>query len=272
MSQLLSSSLFETDHERFEEIADIARGISSNNWGAGIIGENIFRVVSNFARKKDIPLEILSYPCNDDELWALTLKKKGTIFVCINSELPVSKQIFAAAHELYHIYRYAENIEDFSANIASLLDSHTADECAQSKEDVEANAFAALLLMPELELRGYISLFGVSSETPSVDDILTLMDSFGIPYKAVVLRLYECNLLSKPKAIELLNIPSDRVVERSTLTGKAKRWMVANRGVTSFGSLLDSFQFNRDKDFLTESRTAEDEAYLKALMQSFEAK
>ena len=264
--------MFETDPERFKEITDLARSVSSNNWGSGIIGENIFQVVSNFARKKDIPLEILSYPCNDAELWALTLKKKGTIFVCINSELPISKQIFAAAHELYHICRYVENIEDFSTNIASLLDSHTADECAQSKEDVEANAFAALLLMPELELKGYLSLFGVSSEAPSVDDILALMDSFGIPYKAVVLRLYECNLLSKTKAIELLNYPSETVVERSRLTGKAKRWIVANRGITSFGSLLDSFQFNQDNDFLTDSRKTEDEAYLKALMQSFEAK
>ena len=272
MLTLLTSSLFETNKKRFQDIAEDARSFMANYWGNSIIGENIFNIITNFATKKSIPLEVLGYPFNDDELWAFTLKKKGTIFVCINTELPVSKQVFAAAHELYHIYRYSKNMDDTENSMASLLDSKTADECAASREDVEANAFAALLLVPAQLLHEQISLFNISENDPSVDDILALMDSFGIPYRAIVLRLYECALIKKPKAIELLSIEASEVEKRSTLTGKARRWLKRDRGVESFGSLLENMEFNKNHDFLTESRIADDEAYVGSLIQSPDSK
>lgn len=272
MSTLLTSSLFETDKRRFEEIAEEANGFTANHWNNGIIGENIFNIITNFATKKKIPLEVLSYPFNDDELWAFTLKKRGTIFVCINTELSVSKQIFSAAHELYHIYRYSKNVDNTENSMVSLLDSKTADECAETKEDVEANAFAALLLTPEQLLKDQISFFAVSEENPSVDDILALMDSFGIPYKAVVLRLYECGLIKKAKALELLSVEGDEVEKRSILTGKARRWLKRDRGVENFGSLLVNIEFNKEHEFLTESRVSDDEAYMKSLIEITESK
>jgi len=272
MSTLLTSSLFETDKRRFQEITEDAKGFTANHWSNSIIGENIFNIVTNFASKKEIPLEILSYPFNDDELWAFTLKKRGTIFVCINTELPVSKQIFAAAHELYHIYRYSKNVDNAENSMASLLDSKTADECAESKEDVEANAFAALLLTPEQLLQDQISFFNISKESPTIDDILALMDSFGIPYKAIVLRLYECGLIKKAKALELLSVEGVEVEKRSILTGKARRWLKRDRGVENFGSLLVNIEFNKEHEFLTESRAADDEAYVKSLIEASENK
>ena len=54
---------------------------------------------------------MLRYPIHDDELWALTFLKQDTIFVCVNTALPLCKQFFAAAHELYHIYCYVENAD-----------------------------------------------------------------------------------------------------------------------------------------------------------------
>ena len=59
------------------------------------------------------------------------------------------KQIFATAHELYH-HCYAEDINTSTITSGSLLDSKTVDEVAATQEDVEANAFAGLLLMPNL--------------------------------------------------------------------------------------------------------------------------
>ena len=41
----------------------------------------------------------------------MTFLKQDTIFVCVNTALPLCKQFFAAAHELYHIYCYVENAD-----------------------------------------------------------------------------------------------------------------------------------------------------------------
>lgn len=269
MSKLLSTSLFEKDKKRFLDIAELACSVQANYWGNSIIGENIFKVISSFANKKEIPLELLSYPFKDNELWAFTLKKKGTVFVCINSDLPVSKQVFSAAHELYHIYRYSEHMDEPDTGIESLLDSQTADEGAQTREDIEANAFAAILMMPENLLNDYIAMFNIAKDDPDVDDILTLMDIFGIPYKATVLRLYESKLINKTKATKLLAEPAETVEKRSSLTGKAKRWLRPAFGRENLGSLLDDFDFNRTHHLLTSTREAEDDIYIKEVMESF---
>lgn len=272
MSGLLFSSLFETNRNRFKEINELTKELSARYWRSGIIGENIINIISAFAEKQSIALEILCYPFSDDELWAFTLQKKGTIFVCINSELPISKQIFAAAHELYHIYRYAVDIDKEGSGIATLLDSKTADECAQNQEDAEANAFAALILLPDALLAEHLSIFDIPKNAPSLDDILVLMDSFGIPFKAVVLRLYESQWISKVKAEELLATTAEIVEKRSSLTGKARRWLICDRGVKRFGSLPINITFNAEHDFLTTSRAKEDMEFVEMLMNKIENK
>lgn len=258
MRTVLDTSLYENDKKRFKKIADDTRKFIAAYCGSTIIGENIFGVISNYARKNETPLEMLRYPFKDDELWAFTFLKKGTIFVYINSELPLSKQIFAAAHELYHIYCYVEDLDQSIIRAGSLLDSKTADDEAQSQEDIEANAFAALLLMPEGLLNDQMSLYGVSKGNITSDDILLLMDFFGIPYKAVVLRLYESQIISKARANELIAISSEEIQQRIALTGKAKRWTLNGRGLESFGSLLDNLYFNCENELLTETRQKED--------------
>ena len=70
------------------------KAFAVNYCGNTIIRESIFGIVSNYARKRELALEVLRYPFRDDELWAFTFVKKGTIFLCVNTELPMCKQIF----------------------------------------------------------------------------------------------------------------------------------------------------------------------------------
>ena len=106
------------------------------------MGLSAFGIIENYARKKEMALEILRYPFLDEELWAFTFVKKGTIFLCINSELAMCKQIFAAAHELYHIRCYADGTDTDTIRTGSVLEVNVADEIAMTQEDLEANAFA----------------------------------------------------------------------------------------------------------------------------------
>ena len=85
MNNVLEDSLFVSQTKKFDEIQSIVRQFSAEYVGNSVIKDNIFAVIQNYARKKEIALEMLRYPIHDDELWALTFLKQDTIFVCVNS-------------------------------------------------------------------------------------------------------------------------------------------------------------------------------------------
>lgn len=57
-------------------------------------------------------------------------------------------------------------------------------------------------------------------------------------------------------------------MERVSLTGKSKRWQLDGKGTESFGTLLEKVEYNRQHEYLTESREKEDVAYLTQLKKS----
>lgn len=269
MGNVLEECLYKKQEKRFEKIADSSREFSGAYCGSSILGASIFGIVENYARKKEIALEILRYPFNDAELWAITFVKKGTIFLCVNSELPMCKQIFAAAHELYHIRCYAEGTDMDTLRIGSVLESKVVDEAAMTQEDLEANAFAGLLLVPDGLIREQIALYGISEEHIRVDDILTLMELFALPYKAIVLRLFEGHVITEVRARELLKHDAAYISQRIELTGKAKQWQMNSVGIEYFGSLLDNLEFNSENAFLTKNREETDRKFLEEIRAGF---
>ena len=56
-----------------------------------------------------------------------------------------------------------------------MLDSTTGDETGRTQEDLEANAFAGLLLMPDQLLHEQILLYGLDKDLVTVDSVLMLM-------------------------------------------------------------------------------------------------
>lgn len=87
-------------------------------------------------------------------------------------------------------------------------------ETGRTQEDLEANAFAGLLLMPDQLLHEQILLYGLDKDLVTVDSVLMLMDMFAMPYKAVVLRLFESGNISHQQAEKLLEVGSADVMER----------------------------------------------------------
>ena len=269
MKDIFFESLFYKQEKRFEKINDLSKAFAANYCGNTIIRESIFGIVSNYARKRELALELLRYPFNDAELWAFTFVKKGTIFLCVNTELPMCKQIFATAHELYHIHCYAEDVNTSTITSGSILDSKTFDEAAATQEDLEANAFAGLLLMPDASVIEQFKMFGISKDDMEIDDVLTLMDLFAVPYKAVVLRLAESGVIAVEKAKSLYHENGEDIAVRIELTGKAEKWQQNSSNLLRYGSLLDNFAFNSEHELLTESREDSDKAYLEELRKEF---
>ena len=74
MNDVLENSLFVSQNKKFDEIQSIIRQFTAEYVGNSIIKDNIFAVINNYARKKEISLELLRFPIQDDELWALTFR------------------------------------------------------------------------------------------------------------------------------------------------------------------------------------------------------
>ena len=244
MSSFLDGVLYSADRKRFEQIKDIAAGFAQRYIGHNIIQDDIFSLIENYTKAKDICLEWIKLPIEDQELCACTFIRGGRIFVMLNSRLPFSKQIFAAAHELYHIWFYLEDKDSDLVSAGSILKSQTIDEGTTEQEEMEANAFAGLLLVPEADLFQQMHLYGINKDHIGVYDVLVLMDIFAVPYKAMVLRLMEEQIISKETAYDLIDISSEDIRKQIMITGKAKRWAICPTGSEKLGSIMENLSAN----------------------------
>ena len=96
--------------------------------------------------------------------------------VGINTNRPITRQRFSAAHELCHHFRDAEK------QISCVIGS---------KNSIEkfAEEFAAALLMPINELRAQVKKRMNSNCNVSMDDVLEIADFFGVSFQACLFRI-----------------------------------------------------------------------------------
>ena len=128
MYQALKNSLFEQDRHRYREIQKCVTTFNSMFNGNNIIQDDVFHIMENYVRKHDIPFELLRYGISDQEFCACTFIREKRLFVLVNTAIPMAKQIFAAAHELYHIYRF---IDDDDSGLSENGESVPCDTCTR---------------------------------------------------------------------------------------------------------------------------------------------
>lgn len=167
-----------------------------------VIGTQIFSILGLFAR-------VIYYPLGEEAPWGFT-RISGTKndvalekpFVAINTSIPMDCQVFAAAHELYHIW-YEKNPD--------ILPSDLLDEEHKELNEKKANRFAAEFLMDEIMLRQEMEIYKVKEIT--IKNILLLSNLFVVPYRAMVKRLHEVGIIEKKQQEKLLS-ESDFSVQR----------------------------------------------------------
>lgn len=269
MNTFLEGILYNVNPSRFDQIKKVATGFAGNYVGNNIIQDDIFALIENYARAKEMPLEWIRLPIDDKKLCACTFIRGGRIFVMLNTKLPYSKQIFAAAHELYHIWCYLEDNDTELIRTGSILDAQTIDEGTTEDEEMEANAFAGVLLVPSDSLNQQMRIYQITNSDLGVDEILTLMDIFAVPYKATVLRLVEENKISGEKAINLLRISGDYLEKCIAITAKAKRWSLAPMGTEKLGSIVENLFDNAEAERIPGERLKSDESKLEKIMERY---
>ncbi len=113
-----------------------------------------------------------------------------------------------------------------------------------------------------------MEVYGIAKENLDVDDVLTLIDLFAIPYKAMVIRLMECRIISKQKARNLISVDSESILKRMTMIGKDCQWQNSN-GLIHLGTLSDNLDFNICEGYLTEEREKSDRKLINDLYKRF---
>ncbi|MBQ7727124.1 MAG: ImmA/IrrE family metallo-endopeptidase [Clostridia bacterium] len=178
-----------------EEIRNLAReklGVCRKT--NDIIGIQIFSILSLNAR-------VIYYPLGKDGPWGFTRIRgmnKGNPdkkpFVVINTSIPVSCQVFAAAHELYHIWY--ENKPD-------VLLEDILDETEKEISEKKANRFAVEFLVDKMMLSQEIDVYKI--EKFSIKEVLQLSQLFTVPYRTMIKRLYETGFIKKNRSEEMLS-------------------------------------------------------------------
>ena len=128
----------------------------------------------------------------DEELSGFALHREGEKFIGVNSNEGEKRQRFTIAHELGHLQLHRSQSVNVDKGVMMLRDSHSSD--GTDMKEIEANRFAAELLMPENSLREDLAGVGgvdlVSGNDDSRDSVISkLADKYNVSYQAMSIRL-----------------------------------------------------------------------------------
>ena len=122
----------------------------------------------------------------NDEVSGLLIRKKGSVVIGVDNKQALQRQRFTIAHEVGHLLLHdGDEVhvdQHFRVNLRSSLSSK-----AEDVEEIEANAFAAALLMPMAFL-----MRDLQGETLDIDDeikISELAKRYGVSVQAMTFRL-----------------------------------------------------------------------------------
>jgi Zn-dependent peptidase ImmA (M78 family) len=267
MNKILEHSLINSNPDRFSAIKEEAIAFCKKFVGNNIMRDDIFSLISNFTKQKEVPFKLLRFPIDDTELCAFTRIKKGTIFATINTAIPLGKQIFAAAHELYHILRFIEtNDLDFIEH-GSLLTIAQMENGNLLEEDKEANAFAALILAPKKSIEEQAKIHNVNFSELTFNDIILFMNLFAMPYKAMAMRFFECGFINKAQTEGLLNSETNEsIIQFCESNDLETRWLQRTPFINNIESICTMVEKNKQEEVVTEMRADEDLSYLKEIV------
>jgi len=127
-----------------------------------------------------------------NSLSGFSVQKDGVKFIGINSDESHERQRFTIAHEIGHLFLHKKDKVNFELDgVVLFRDGHSS--VGTDVREIEANRFAAELLMPEAGLRkrlakeGNVDLVGEKIKTNKL--IATLAKEYDVSPQAMSIRL-----------------------------------------------------------------------------------
>lgn len=194
-----------SDNHRIELEARLKKYYSNLGMSSDKDVLNIMQIVRPSFRKKGYL--VVEMPFADKEIGALTYRGAALGYIVLNTSLPKVNVNFAICHEAYHVYFQ-------KSSFRTKVEFSNEDYCEQ-EEEIAANLFAGMLLMPETSIRFMYHKFKEESKGNELDTIIRLMNYYEAPYMAVLVRCYELGLSEQETvSCEMLNMDRDRIRER----------------------------------------------------------
>ena len=130
-------------------------------------------------------LEIKEVPLEEEYSGFLAVHEK---IIAVNSAHPPVRRRFTIAHEIGHYVLHRRNQSSPVFIDRVIYRRHEASPLSNYNEEMQANAFAAALLMPEKWLDEYMENHPLNLS--KTGDIKILADEFGVSRKAMEYRLH----------------------------------------------------------------------------------
>lgn len=144
--------------------------------------------LNKIARSIDAHVEIAQLK---DGLSGFAFQQNGTKFIGISSTDGALRQRFTFAHELGHIFLHKNDAVSYDTGLMMMRDDKSAN--GTDVKEIEANRFAAELLMPEDEVRRDMATAGnidfLHDNESTRKFIKSLANKYGVSTKAMNVRI-----------------------------------------------------------------------------------
>ncbi len=129
----------------------------------------------------------------DDDISGVLIKKDDTCVIGINSAHAITRQRFSIAHEIGHLILHSKS----ALFVDKVINRDRKSSLAIDNKEIEANQFAAELLMPRELIRKEINkLFKKDNFVPDKDWLTEkLADNFKVSHLAMEYRLNNLGIL-----------------------------------------------------------------------------
>lgn len=146
--------------------------------------------VDQIAKQRGIRIR---YVPLDDELSGMCFYKKGIAFVGVNALHALNRQRFTIAHEIGHIILHRHELQNNSAHVdktITMLRRDGATARGTVKIEIQANQFAAALLMPKTLIHEYMNYqdldYGVIQDEDAINE---MAKAFVVSSTAMAIRI-----------------------------------------------------------------------------------
>jgi len=151
-----------------------------------IVDGDIPKIMREIGKKLDTL--IIEIPMRDVDFGVCFLKTGYSKYLLLNSNQPRNKMYFSFCHDVYHILN---GTPDY---INEKREVHFNQDYFENENESKSNLFAANLLMPGLEFKKMYSMFNENLDDEAMV-VVKLMNYFNAPLVAVLIRLYELQIL-----------------------------------------------------------------------------
>lgn len=125
----------------------------------------------------------------ENKMSGFLILKNGQVAIGINQNHHPNRQRFTVAHELGHYLLHREQSNIFVDSMLFYRDQDSAD--GKTQQEIQANAFAAELLMPEAVIEEHLRNNEVDLYDPV--EVAKLASKFGVSEQALTIRLVNLN-------------------------------------------------------------------------------